>query len=113
MSIDYSLFLFQRFQQEVVMGHSIERAIAIMLATSGKIVAVSGFTLLLCFLMMLILPCALISSLGLSAASTVLMAVTVNLTLTPVLLMTFPNFFGNTKNWGLTRQGCCSCNGPA
>ena len=61
-SIDYSLFLFTRFQKEVRAGQACRDAVIMMLATSGKIVLVSGLTLLLCFLMMLILPVSLISS---------------------------------------------------
>lgn len=107
MSIDYSLFLFTRFQKEVAVGRSVDEAVTIMLATSGKIVVVSGMTLLLCFLMMQSLRVQLISSIGISAAVTVFMAVAVAITLTPVLLLMCPVFFSSTKRFGLSNDGCC------
>ena len=42
MSIDYSLFLLSRFQSEVDGGKDAGEAVTITLATSGKIVLVSG-----------------------------------------------------------------------
>lgn len=107
MSIDYSLFLLTRFQKEVNAGRPAERAAEIMLGTSGKIVLVSGMTLLLCFLMMLVLPASFIATMGVSAAFTVFTAITAALTLTPTLLLTFPSFFGSSRNWGLSTDGCC------
>lgn len=107
MSIDYSLFLLTRFGKEIQAGRSVPDAVAIMLSTSGRIVLVSGVTLLLCFLMMLCLPVSFIYSLGIAAAITVCFCVCVSLTLTPVLLLTFPNFFSNNRRWGLTCDGCC------
>ena len=109
MSIDYSLFMLSRFQLEADSGRSGHEAVAIMLATSGKIVLVSGVTLLLCFLMMLCLPVNLISSMGISAAVTVFMAVAAALTLLPVMLLSFPTFFSASKCWGLSISGCCCC----
>ena len=90
MSIDYSLFFLSRFQKEADAGRAVPEAVTIALATSGKIILVSGLTLLLCFLMMLVLPVTLISCMGLSAAITVFMAVAAALTLTPAILVTFP-----------------------
>ena len=60
--------------------------------------------------MMLSLPVVLISSMGVSAAITVFMAVAAALTLQPALLLTFPEFFGASRRWGITFDGCCvSC----
>jgi len=110
MSIDYSLFLLSRFYSEVALGRTVPDAITVMLETSGRIVLVSGATLVLCFLVMLCLPLLFISSMGMCAAITVLMAVAAALTVTPVILHTFPQFFGVTKQWGITTEGCCvSC----
>jgi len=63
--------------------------------------------LLLCFLMMLVLPVSFIYSMGVSAAMTVLFAVCVSLTFTPVMLLSFPKFFSNSKRWGLSFEDCC------
>jgi uncharacterized membrane protein YdfJ with MMPL/SSD domain len=107
MSIDYSLFLLTRFGKEIKAGRTVPEAVAIMLSTSGRIVLVSGTTLLLCFLMMLSLPVAFIYSMGISAAVTVFMAVSVSLTFTPVLLLSCPEFFSSSRNFGLSCDGCC------
>ena len=113
MSIDYSLFLLSRFQNETAAGRSVVDAVVVMLATSGKIVLVSGGTLLLCFAMMLVLPVSLIRSLGVSAAVTVFMAVTAALTLTPAAILLLPRFFSSTRRFGFTSDGidCHSCRG--
>jgi uncharacterized membrane protein YdfJ with MMPL/SSD domain len=80
-----------------------------MLRTSGKIVLVSGLTLLLCFLMMLHLPASFIANMGVSAAITVISAISAALTLTPALLLSFPDFFSSNRHWGVTRDGWCCC----
>lgn len=114
MSIDYSLFLFTRFQKELAVGRSVDNAVTVMLATSGKIVVASGMTLLLCFLMMLSLEAQVISSIGISAAVTVLMAVAAAVTLTPTLLLVCPAFFSSNKRYGLSLEGfCCSAAPPS
>ncbi|CAE8712777.1 unnamed protein product [Polarella glacialis] len=107
MSIDYSLFLLTRFHRELADGRELDDAVTIMLATSGRIVLVSGLTLLLCFLTMQVLPVKLISSMGISAAITVGMAVAAALTLTPTLLLLFPSFFASSNCYGLSSEGCC------
>ena len=111
MSIDYSLFLLSRFRHEVAAGRAVVDAVAVMVATSGKIVLVSGCTLLLCFAMMLVLPVSLIRSLGVSAAVTVFMAVVAALTLTPASILIFPRFFSSTRRFGFTSDGvdCSGC----
>lgn len=105
MSIDYSLFMLTRFQKEANAGRP--NAVEIMMKTSGKIVLVSGVTLLVCFLMMLSLPVQFIAFMGVSAAITVLMAVLAALTITPVLLLAFPVFFASDRRCGLSAEGCC------
>ena len=81
-----------------------------MLHTSGHTVLVSGTTLGLCFLGMLLIPVSTIASMGLAAAVTVLFAILGALTLTPTLLLTFPLFFSSRRRYGLTCDGCgCAC----
>ena len=55
-------------------GHGAARAVEIMLSTSGHTVAVSGGTLVLCFLGMLLMPVHTIQTMGLAAAITVIYA---------------------------------------
>ena len=107
MSIDYSLFLLSRFTEEIKHGRTPELAVEIMLGTSGHTVLVSGGTLALCFLGMLIAPIAMIQSMGISAAITTVFALTCALTLTPTLLLLAPRFFTSSRRFGLSLDGCC------
>lgn len=109
MSIDYSLFMLTRFHTETAAGKDVPEALSIVLATSGRIVLVSGLTLMLCFLMMNVLPVTLIASMGVTAAATVLTAVTAALTITPALLLTCPSFFSSHRSWGCSLEGCYCC----
>jgi len=107
MSIDYALFILSRLMTELRSGHEMAMAIDITLRTSGRTVLVSGSCLTLCFLTMLVVPVSAISTMGLAAAFTVVFAVLVSLTLTPVLLLSFPRFFGSTRLCGLSVDSCC------
>ena len=75
LSIDYSLFLLTRFNEEMGNGVSVETAVTTMLATQGHTVLVSGSTLCLCFLCMLMIPVSTISTMGVGAAVSALASV--------------------------------------
>jgi uncharacterized membrane protein YdfJ with MMPL/SSD domain len=109
LSIDYSLFLLSRFGEEVRAGASLEEALIITLQTSGHTVLISGSTLCLCFLGMLLIPVSTISTMGVAAASTVVFAIVGALTITPSLLLTFPEFFTSHRRFGLTCDGIAAC----
>mmetsp|Transcript_15963 Transcript_15963/g.50817 ORF Transcript_15963/g.50817 Transcript_15963/m.50817 type:complete len:997 (+) Transcript_15963:56-3046(+) len=109
LSIDYSLFLLTRFGEEVQAGASLEEALVVTLQTSGHTVLISGSTLFLCFLGMLLIPVSTISTMGIAAASTVVFAIVGALTITPSLLLTFPDFFTSRRRFGLTCDGISAC----
>jgi hypothetical protein len=107
MTIDYSLFLLTRFNLEVhTRGRPVREAVVTMLETSGHTVLVSGTTLCLCFLGMLLIPVTTIGSMGLAAGFTVLFAISLSLVFTPTLLLSFPHFFTANRRFGLTLDGC-------
>lgn len=131
MSIDYSLFLLTRFRDELVVRKRPRRAsqhasahhdasppspqvrkrpyraaIVTMLETSGHTVLVSGVTLTLCFLGMLLIPVSTISSLGIASAVTVAFAITMALIFTPTLLLAFPAFFSDESYYGCSPAAC-------
>ena len=112
MSIDYSMFLLTRFQEEKIklelvgpnrtswrllptekLRLHLRPIIAAVLGSSGKIVLASGSTLIICFLGLLLLPLDLMQSIGISCAISLFYTMTVNLILGPALLFTFPRFF--------------------
>mmetsp|Transcript_2153 Transcript_2153/g.5933 ORF Transcript_2153/g.5933 Transcript_2153/m.5933 type:complete len:790 (+) Transcript_2153:1049-3418(+) len=105
MSIDYSLFLLTRFNEERANGRKISNALEVALATQGHTIIVSGATLALCFTSMLILPTSTITSMAAGAATAVLQSVLVSLSLTPSLLLSFPRFFTSNRMFGLTLDG--------
>lgn len=108
MSIDYSLFLLSRFRDEIQEGKPVDRAVSIMLRTSGRIVLISGLTLTICFLTMLLLPCTFISTMGVGASVAVFLAILANLTITPMMFMTFPSFFSSFRRYGFSLDNCCT-----
>ena len=75
MSIDYSLFLLSRFREEVEGGATPDAAVATMMASAGHTVLVSGSTLTLCFLGLLLFPVEFLGMMGLGAAFSVGMCV--------------------------------------
>lgn len=68
-----------------------------MLRTAGHVVFVSGTTLMLTFMGLVFFPLSFLQSVGVGAAFALLMCLVVNLNLTPVLLLTFPGFFGTFR----------------
>jgi len=68
---------------------------------AGHTISVSGITLIICWVGLIFFPMDLLSSMGLAAAIAVFCTLLVNLTLTPVLLLIFGNFF---KNFSLGKR---------
>ncbi|ETO19576.1 hypothetical protein RFI_17654, partial [Reticulomyxa filosa] len=93
MNIDYSLFILSRFRDECFRGWSIEQSVYISMSTAGHVVFMSGWTLLLCFVGMAAFPDDSIYMSGIACALVLFIAMAVNLTFTPAILLTFPKFF--------------------
>eukprot|EP00928_Gymnodinium_smaydae_P045546 TRINITY_DN30354_c0_g1_i1.p1 TRINITY_DN30354_c0_g1~~TRINITY_DN30354_c0_g1_i1.p1 ORF type:complete len:909 (-),score=96.62 TRINITY_DN30354_c0_g1_i1:280-2952(-) len=109
LSIDYSLFLFTRFSEEVRRGKQVFDALVPMLVYSGEVVCLSGSVLILCYLGVLFFPGKGISSIGLGASLSIFMAMLSNLTLSPCVIAAFPTFFTAGLEPGTTghcRQIC-------
>jgi uncharacterized membrane protein YdfJ with MMPL/SSD domain len=94
-SIDYSLFLLSRYREELLDAQRIDQHAAVVAAlrTGGHTVLVSGLTLAVCFAGLVLLPLDSMQTLGIGTAVAVVVALTVNLTLVPALLLTAKNFF--------------------
>ena len=93
MSIDYSLFLLSRYSDEIGRGRPLFAAVDTMLRFAGHTILVSGGTLVCCFLGMLFFPMAMLQAVGIGASVALLVALLVNLTLTPALLFAFGRVF--------------------
>ena len=105
LSIDYALFIGSRFREETRdRGRAPRASVRTSLATAGHTVLVSGSTIAVCFLGLLGFPLDMISSVGLAASVTVVLAVAAALSLTPALLLEFPSFFSDYRC-----LGCAPC----
>lgn len=104
-SIDYSLFLLSSFRREIMRGASELDAVLVMSDTAGHTIMVSGATIAICWFGLLFFPVTLLSTIGLGAGLTVVVAFLVNISLTPALLLTFGRFFTNFEFFGC--QGVC------
>ena len=85
-AIDYSLFIVNRFREELNRGHSVEEALAVTMATSGRAVTFSGITVAVGLSAMLFFQGSFLASMGLAGAIVVAIAVLYALTFLASLL---------------------------
>src|SRR5919204_5683910 len=85
-AIDYSLFITNRFREEMRRGNSGNNALAIAMATSGRAITFSGLTVAIGLSGMLFYQGTFLSSMGLAGAIVVASAVLYGLTFLPALL---------------------------
>jgi RND superfamily putative drug exporter len=84
--IDYSLFILTRTRTEMRRGHSIEDAIAISAATSGRTVLFAGITVCIALLGMLSVGVSVLSGAAIAASIAVLLPMAAAQTLAPGLI---------------------------
>jgi putative drug exporter of the RND superfamily len=85
-SIDYALLMIFRFREELAQGESTDQALEEALRHAGRSVIVSGTTVAIGLLSMVILPLPFIRSIGLGGMLIPLVAVCAPITLLPALL---------------------------
>src|SRR5205814_1270317 len=85
-SIDYSLFIVNRFRDELAAGASREDAIATTMATAGRAITFSGLTVAVGLSAMLFYQGTFMASMGAAGAIVVAVAVIYGLTFLPALL---------------------------
>lgn len=106
-AIDYSLFVVDRFREELARGHEVEDALARSVATAGRAVAFSGVAVAIGLSGLLFFRGSYLASIGLGGTVVVLFAVVYALTFLPALL----GVLGHRVNSGrirlpaLSRQG--------
>ncbi|MCO5970600.1 MMPL family transporter [Actinoallomurus soli] len=86
--VDYSLLLVTRWREEREAGKSNQEAIIAASPTAGRAVMLSGLTVAIGLLALVILPVSFLRSLGLAGMLIPLVAITAATTLLPVLLAT-------------------------
>lgn len=100
LSVDYNVFLFSRWGEEIRQSASVEAALVQVILHAGHTILISGITVLLCCWTLWLIPLSLLSSLGTAASAAVFMSVLINLTLIPALIVVFPRYFTRaTKTW--------------
>jgi RND superfamily putative drug exporter len=85
-AIDYSLLLVTRWREERARGHSDEQAVLAAMASAGRAVVISGATVAVGLLSMVVLPVPALRSFGYAGMLIPLVSVAVALTLLPVVL---------------------------
>ena len=86
LGVDYSLFMVSRFREELARGGSVEEAVAMTVATAGRAVTFSGFTVSIGLAGLIFFHINMLHSVGLGGVLVVLMAVFAALTLLPAAL---------------------------
>ena len=94
-AIDYSLFIVNRFREELARGRSVEDALATSMATSGRAVVFSGMTVAIGLSAMLFFQGSFLASMGFAGAIVVAIAVLYALTFLGALLA----LLGHRVNW--------------
>lgn len=85
-AIDYSLFMVQRFREELRRSESREAAVVATMATAGKAIVVSALTVAIGFLGMATFGVTMLTSLGIGGSVVVGISLLAALTLLPALL---------------------------
>lgn len=111
MSVDYSLFMLSRWNEEMKQGRDVFEATVIAMYHTGHTILVSGLTLAACAMGLMLIPMDLLSSLGYTASIVVFCTMLINLTLTPAMLLWDPcGFFSGAAQ----REHCkYDCGGSA
>ena len=91
--VDYTLFVLSRYREERNAGKGIQESVEIMLHYSGHNIIVSGLTLFVATLSLVLIPLTFIGSLGIAIGIGVLVTLLANLTLIPSILLAFGNWF--------------------
>src|SRR5579859_6380852 len=86
LGVDYSLFMVSRFREELARGRSVEDAVAMTVATAGRAVTFSGFTVSIGLAGLIFFHINMLHSVGLGGVLVVLLAVLAALTLLPAAL---------------------------
>ncbi|MBQ4869247.1 MMPL family transporter [Priestia megaterium] len=84
--IDYALFIISRHRQQLAQGLDVRESIARATATAGSAVLFAGLTVIVALCGLSVVGIPFLTSMGLSAAFTVLIVLLVSITLVPALL---------------------------
>lgn len=86
LGVDYSLFMVSRFREELSHGRGVEESVAVTMATAGRAVTFSGFTVSIGLVGLVFFRINMLRSVGMGGVLVVLMAVFAAITLLPAVL---------------------------
>jgi RND superfamily putative drug exporter len=86
LAIDYSLFIVNRYREELAVGGSPDAVLARTMASAGRTVAFSSATVALAFIALLVFPQQTIRSMGIGGVGVAILSGVVALTVLPVVL---------------------------
>jgi putative drug exporter of the RND superfamily len=86
LSLDYTLFIIFRFRSELRAQPSVEKAIAVTMATAGRAIFFSGLAVFISLSALLLFPINILFSIGVGGLVAVFIAVMIALTLLPATL---------------------------
>ncbi|MGE7717960.1 MMPL family transporter [Priestia megaterium] len=87
--IDYALFIISRHRQQLAQGLDVRESIALATGTAGSAVVFAGLTVIVALCGLSVVGIPFLTSMGLSAAFSVLVVMLVSITLVPALLGMF------------------------
>lgn len=104
--IDYTLFILARYRTELHHTDDREEAVGISVGTAGSAVVFAGLTVLIALAALTVVRIPFLSTMGLAAAFTVLIAVLVALTLLPAVLGVLKSkaFAGRVRRYAPHRE---------
>jgi RND superfamily putative drug exporter len=108
-AIDYSLLLITRWREELANGHSAEEAVHLAMTRAGRAVVLSGSTVAVGLLSLVVLPVSFLRGVGVAGLLIPLLSVLVTVTLVPVLLATV----GQRLDWPRRRRRRRQRTGPS
>jgi len=89
LAVDYSLLIVTRFREEMMRGHRVDEALDRTLRTAGVAILVSGFTVAVSLVGLLVFPLLVLRSIAISGIMVVGFAMLGALALLPALLVRF------------------------
>jgi RND superfamily putative drug exporter len=84
--IDYALFIFTRYRQELRDGRPVPEAVGRAVGTAGSAVVTAGITVVIALAGLAVAGIPFLTEMGLAAAATIVVAVLVAITLVPAVL---------------------------
>jgi RND superfamily putative drug exporter len=84
--IDYALFIVSRYRAELRRGREVRAAVATAVGTAGSAVVVAGLTVVIALVGLFVTGIPFLTEMGIAAASTVVIAVLIAITLVPAAL---------------------------